>query len=515
MEAISVRTEVASRRPEWRVVGRYVLGDEIAAGGMAAIHLGRLVGPGGMSRTLAIKRLLSQFAADPEFVAMFLDEARLATRISHPNVVSVLELVTEGAEIFLVMEYVRGAPLSLLRNRGKTRPAAVPPPIAVSILSGVLCGLHAAHEATDESGACLDIVHRDVSPQNVLVGADGVARILDFGIAKAMGRLQTTQKGQLKGKLSYMAPEQIDGSGVSPLTDVYAASVVLWEALTGQRLFLASDEKGTLGRVFNFVVPPPSSITSGLSPLLDRVVLRGLDRDPSKRFGSAREMVQALSTSCRIASPPEVADWVNSLAHDDLARAQQIVTAMEQKAAGNADDRRDLAARLAAYAAESPPRELKKRPPPAPESEPPPSGLHSSSDRKIDLESRVTSQPPQERYSSPPAAPGFFKRASARPSWRTIALAATLLLGVTPRGWAHWLFANAAAKTPQTAQSAPLVVHAPARSADIASAGASAGAPAGSTASTLSPQTAPQIATPPGSAQPAVDADEVVARPVE
>src|SRR5262245_51026591 len=170
------------------VIGRYALHGELASGGMATVHLGRLLGPVGFSRTVAIKRLHAQYAQDPEFVSMFLDEARLAARIRHPNVVPTLDVVATSGELFLVMEYVPGESLSRLARAARDRMERMPPRIVSAIMSGVLHGLHAAHEAKSERGEPLGIVHRDVSPQNVLVGTDGVARVLDFGVAKAAGR---------------------------------------------------------------------------------------------------------------------------------------------------------------------------------------------------------------------------------------------------------------------------------------------------------------------------------------
>src|SRR5688572_13695305 len=164
---------------------------------MATVHFGRLVGPVGFSRTVAIKRLHERLARDPDFVAMFLDEARLAARIRHPNVVPTFDVVAMEQELFLVMEYVQGDSLSRLMKVVRARNESVDPAFAVTIMTGVLHGLHAAHEATNERGEPLGIVHRDVSPQNVLVGVDGVPRVLDFGVAKAAGRAQTTKDGQL------------------------------------------------------------------------------------------------------------------------------------------------------------------------------------------------------------------------------------------------------------------------------------------------------------------------------
>src|SRR5689334_7609894 len=209
---------------------------------MATVHFGRLIGPVGFSRTVAIKRLHPQFAKDPEFVSMFLDEARIAARVRHPNVVPTLDVVATEGEMFLVMDYVQGESLSRLTRGLRARDSRIPPDIAVTILAGALHGLHAAHEAKDEQGQPLEIVHRDVSPQNILIGTDGVPRVLDFGVAKAAGRLQTTREGQIKGKISYMAPEQLHGGRVTRQTDIYAAAVLLWETLTGQRLYEGDNE---------------------------------------------------------------------------------------------------------------------------------------------------------------------------------------------------------------------------------------------------------------------------------
>src|SRR5271166_6095918 len=254
-----------------QVVGRYMLHGKIASGGMAAVHLGRLVGAVGFSRTVAIKRMHPHLTEDPEFVSMFLDEARLAARVRHPNVVGTLDIVAEGGELFLVMDYVQGETLGRLLHASSKRGARVPVPIVAAIASGILHGLHAAHEARDEQGQPLGIVHRDVSPQNVIVGVDGVPRVLDFGVAKAVGRLQTTREGQLKGKLAYMAAEQIMGQEATRRTDVYAASVVLWEALAGRRLFRDDNEGAVLKRVLEGEIDPPSSHNPDVPAALDAI----------------------------------------------------------------------------------------------------------------------------------------------------------------------------------------------------------------------------------------------------
>jgi serine/threonine-protein kinase len=310
-----------------RRVGRYTLHGEIASGGMATVHFGRLAGEGGFSRIVAIKCMHRHLADDPEFRAMFLDEARLAARIRHPNVVSTIDVGSSEDGMFLVMEYVTGESLAALLRAATKRGEPIPVSISIRIVIDALYGLHAAHIATDDAGAPLHIVHRDVSPQNILVATDGHARVLDFGIAKAAGRSHTTRDGQLKGKFRYMAPEQVRDSPVSPRTDVYAASVVLWELLAGQQLFRGSNDAAVVARVLEGVVPPPSKLVPALPPELDAVVLRGLEREPDRRFESAEAMAEALEALSHSTTARQVGIWVGRLAGAVLrARAEQIAS---------------------------------------------------------------------------------------------------------------------------------------------------------------------------------------------
>jgi serine/threonine protein kinase len=328
------------------VIDRYVLFDEIASGGMATVHYGRMIGAAGFARTVAIKRLHPQFAKDPEFVSMFLDEARLAARIRHLYVVPTLDVVAHEGELLLVMEYVQGVSLSYLSRVHGQRGEAIPPPVAVGILVNALSGLQAVHDATAEDGTPLDVVHRDVSPQNILVGVDGAARIADFGIAKAMGRLQTTREGQVKGKSGYMAPEQIRGRTIDRRTDVFAASVVLWEVLTGKRLFAADTVVGTMNLVLERASPKPSEVRPSLPQELDAVVLRGLERDPALRYATAHEMGAALEAAVEVASSRVIAAWVQAAAPEVLAARAERVAEIESSTA-------NVAARTAEPAGES------------------------------------------------------------------------------------------------------------------------------------------------------------------
>jgi serine/threonine protein kinase len=320
----------AASKPIACAVGRYRLFHKIAAGGMATVHLGRLVGEAGFSRTVAIKRLLPQFAKDPEFVSRFLDEARLAARIRHPNVVSTLDVVATQGELFLVMDYVQGASLAGLQGAARRSKQRIPPRIVSAIVGQALLGLHAAHEATSDAGAPLSLVHRDVSPQNILVGIDGVARVVDFGIAKAASRAETTQDGKIKGKLSYMAPEQLCEEPVDRRTDVFAAAIVLWEGLTGERL-LGGDVRQVVGKIVDGRWDPPSRRTPGLPKAVDAVVLRGLAKSPDERFPTARAMAQALEAALPPAGTLEVSEWVErvdgealSLRRNQLAEAESL-----------------------------------------------------------------------------------------------------------------------------------------------------------------------------------------------
>jgi serine/threonine-protein kinase len=316
-------------------VGRYVMFDRIAAGGMAAVHLGRLMGEGGFSRTVAIKALHPQFALDPEFAAMFLDEARLAARIHHPNVVATLDVVKSDDQIYLVMEYVDGESLFYLLKTAALRGEKLPIPVVSRIVSGALHGVHAAHEAKSDKGEALGIVHRDVSPQNILVGVDGIARVLDFGVAKARHRAHTTQEGQLKGKLAYMSPEQVLSQPVTPRTDVFAAAVVLWEALAMRRLFFTESDAALIKALLDEAIAPPSKYRPDIPAGLDDIVMRGLERDPAKRWASAEEMADALEAVVPPATTRETGKLVRTLGEERLVARAEIVARVEASSPGD------------------------------------------------------------------------------------------------------------------------------------------------------------------------------------
>lgn len=326
-------SEVAAERTssDPLIVGRYALFDELAAGGMATVHLGRLLAANGEGRTVAVKRLHSQYTKDHEFCAMFMDEARVVTRIKHPNCVRTVDVVQDDKGLFLVMEYVHGESLSRLMRSARERKEPISPKLVATLLHGVLLGLHAAHEATAPDGAPLKVVHRDVSPQNIIVGVDGTAKVLDFGIAKAAGRMQTTREGQIKGKLAYMAPEQIRGQ-VDRRTDVFAAAVVLWEALASRRLHEGFKDVEIVTRVVQGKFVPPSTHAPGIAPELDQIVLKGLAADPRKRYLSAKDMAVDLESKVGLMSRSEIGAWVERLAKPVLDKRAAKVARMEEAA---------------------------------------------------------------------------------------------------------------------------------------------------------------------------------------
>jgi serine/threonine-protein kinase len=243
--------------------------------------------------------------------------------------VTTLDVVNMPSEVFLVMEYLQGESLSRLIRNARKLGELVPPGHVVSVIAGMLHGLHAAHEAKSERREPLNIVHRDVSPQNVLVGVDGSARVLDFGVAKAAMRSQSTRDGQMKGKLSYMSPEQLNGKPVDRRTDLFAAGVVLWEALTGRRLFDGTDAGEIFAKLLASEIPRPSTMVEGIAPALDDVVMKALDRDPERRYQTARQFAIELEGSTTPATPRAVGEWVEHLAGLDLERRSQLVAEIE------------------------------------------------------------------------------------------------------------------------------------------------------------------------------------------
>jgi serine/threonine-protein kinase len=298
----------------------------IAAGGMATVHLGRLMGPKGFSRTVAIKQLHVQLARDTDFVAMFLDEARLTSRIRHPNVVAPLDVIECDGEIGIVMEYVHGESLGRLMQAAEGE--RIPLRVVTAIMVQALLGLHSAHEATDDDGHPLSIVHRDVSPQNILVGEDGITRVVDFGIAKAARRVHSTEGGKLKGKLGYMSPEQLRLSPLDRGCDIFSAGIILWELLTGRPLFTAEEPAAAVAQMLQFK-PVAPSIFAELPASFDAIALKALAVDREQRYATAREMARELEAAYPPAGALEVSEWVTRLVGAQLAKRAEWIADVE------------------------------------------------------------------------------------------------------------------------------------------------------------------------------------------
>ncbi|AKF03933.1 substrate-binding domain-containing protein [Sandaracinus amylolyticus] len=333
-------TKDALASHEGRHVGRYEILHRIASGGMGSVHLARAHGAAGFERLVAVKTLHPHLAHDDEFVAMFFDEARLAAQIRDPHVVATIDVLDEP-DLLLVMEYVEGVHLGVLVRRAQEREGRLAAPVVLRIVLDALQGLAAAHDLRDASGRPLGLVHRDVSPQNVLVGLDGVARLTDFGVARAEARRATTREGTLKGKLGYMAPELSAGETADARADLFAMGVVLWEALIGRRLFDGESDAEIAIRVSTAPVATLSSIEPSLAAL-DAVMSRALARSRDARFGSAREMSDALeraASSLGIATRRDVGEAVARLARDLIDAVREgTSSAGSERIASRPDD---------------------------------------------------------------------------------------------------------------------------------------------------------------------------------
>jgi eukaryotic-like serine/threonine-protein kinase len=324
-----LRTDIGVATDPPRTLGRYELLGSIGVGGMATVYLARTAGEAGFQRLFAVKILHPHLAGEPGFITMLLDEARIAALLHHPNVVPIIDLGSQDGIHYVAMEYIEGCSLSALL---KKRRDARPPSILVPLMIDALAGLESAHALVDDDGNPMNLVHRDVSPQNILVSVDGNARITDFGIARAESRINSTRPGQVKGKYAYMSPEQIRSSStIDRRSDVFAAGGVLWSMLTGRKLFQGENDAGTMNNIMEAEVPPPSTI--GLKPpvAFDAVCLRALERDPDKRYATAQEMEDALRdaamSSGGLASRREISAWVGESFKEELSARRAAIRA--------------------------------------------------------------------------------------------------------------------------------------------------------------------------------------------
>jgi hypothetical protein len=301
--------------------GRYAIFGEIASGATGSVHLGRLLGAAGKARTVAIKEVYPEFAEDPDFVTTFLDEARLIAPIKHPNIVPTLDIVREERELLVVTEYVAGETLAQVAGATRASGERLDPSVACAIVVGVLQGLHAAHEGKNEFGEALGIVHGAVSPRTVLVGVDGVPRLVDFGVAKALGQMRPRGAPRSDGKLPSIAPEQQRGAAATRMADVWAAAAVLRKLLTGEPILRADGD---------------TALTASVAPALEAIVRKGLERDPKLRFTTAREMAAAIEQALPLATASEVGAWVERTCGAAIAKQRETIHEIESNPARGA-----------------------------------------------------------------------------------------------------------------------------------------------------------------------------------
>lgn len=318
-------------------IGRYEVLARLAVGGMAELFLAREQGIAGLERLVVLKRILPHLADRPSFVDMFLREARIVARLAHPNVVQIFDLGEEGGTFYIAMEYIHGTTVRELQILCEKQHRAFPVDVAVAIMLQALRGLHSAHELAGLDGKRLGLVHRDVSPHNLMCTTDGHVKLLDFGVAKATeDSLESTQSGNLKGKFAYMSPEQARRQTLDRRSDIFGAGIVFWETLTGQRLFKRESEIEMMEALFTADIHPPSRVAA-VPPELDDIVLFALARERDRRWSTAEEMRTALyDVSVRLGmniSAENVARFIADVAGDHLAQREEALhQAMERKA---------------------------------------------------------------------------------------------------------------------------------------------------------------------------------------
>lgn len=304
-------------------IGPYELLERIGVGGMAEVFRARQTGADGFERYVAIKRILPGIAADHDFVEMFIDEAKIAVQLSHPNIAQIYDLGMEDGVYFIAQEYIHGRDMGAIVERQRAAGVPLPIPLVVHIGMKVCEALQHAHTAVGPGGQPLQIIHRDVSPSNVLVSYEGAVKVIDFGLAKAQGRLSTTQVGVVKGKLAYLSPEQARGRPIDSRSDLFSLGTCLFEWLTGQRLFLRKNDVDTVMAIQRAEIPPVRALRPDVPPALQAIVLRALAPDPDRRYQTALEMAEELlsfSYEHRMtARRAALGDYVRALFPEDFA----------------------------------------------------------------------------------------------------------------------------------------------------------------------------------------------------
>lgn len=296
--------------------GKYLLLERLAVGGMAEVFLSKSFGIEGFEKIIAIKRILPTMAEDEDFIEMFIDEAKIAGQLNHANVVPIYELGKIGDSHYIAMEYVWGKDLLQIMNRFRRMRKRMPPAMVAFVASRMCEALEYAHTKRDRAGKPLNLIHRDISPQNILVSYEGAVKLIDFGIAKAASRTTKTQAGVLKGKFGYMSPEQVRGLPIDHRSDIFAVGTCMYEMLTADRLFLGESDFSTLEKVRHATVSPLSEMVPGIPPQLEEVIMKALSREPADRWQSAGELQEALQEFLATQRPPfttsKLASWMKA-----------------------------------------------------------------------------------------------------------------------------------------------------------------------------------------------------------
>ncbi|HEX7837591.1 MAG TPA: serine/threonine-protein kinase, partial [Kofleriaceae bacterium] len=333
MEPLPV--QAASQRPG-NPFGKYSLVARLATGGMAEIFLARMQGAAGFEKLVCIKRILPHLARDRQFVAMFLDEARIAAQITHPNVCQVFELGEITGSYYLAMEYLEGVPLACFRRHDYYGP--MPDPRLVAGIAIQACeGLHHAHQLRHADGSVMEVVHRDISPQNLFVTADGIVKVLDFGIAKIQGATVRTSTGAIKGTYAYMAPEQLRGERLDRRTDVFAMGIVMWETLTRRYLFKRDTEFLTFQAISAEPIEDVCAIRPDVPPALSRVIMTALARDRGERFATARMLGEAIAAAIRPLTAAAISEELGRAFPVELAEQATLIRVAREGGAFDLD----------------------------------------------------------------------------------------------------------------------------------------------------------------------------------
>ncbi|MCG3172781.1 MAG: Serine/threonine-protein kinase PknD [Myxococcota bacterium] len=307
--------------------GKYMLIDRIAVGGMAEIFLARQEGIDGFERPAVIKRIRPHLSNQPGFIKMFLNEAKIAAQLNHPNVCQIYDLGRIGDSYFLSMEFIHGRDMSRIIPKAKKKNIPFPMEYALRIAEEVCQGLHHAHSKTDAYGNPLNIVHRDVSPENVQVSFDGHVKMLDFGIAKAQGSLSETKAGEIKGKLSYLSPEQCKGLALDHRSDVFGVGAMLYEWLTGYKLFKGESDLEVINNIIDGKIYPPSYFKASIPEPVERIAMKSLEKDREKRYQSAWEMHQEIEAFLKshtfYPTNMHLSNFMKQLFKDELEKEQK------------------------------------------------------------------------------------------------------------------------------------------------------------------------------------------------